>query len=337
MREAYFGVMMKGVQHVCRFIESFEEQDGDTTDLWLVFRSEGLSLKNYLYEATVDETFVSYHPGAFWRQYRSSPQGHSGIRELMRQLLEGIASCHDKNVTHRDVKPSNLIVHIPTHEEQQMDPSGEPVLKLADFGSAVDEYSTNNLYGLRGPSLDDETLDYAPPEVLFGDGIACDAMRPHSYDMWSSGVLLMELVLGTSKVFQVSGRTRAMISHRMHASSAEAIEQACLLRAMVELRIFPPEGGGERAKEGVAEKEDDETVVDNEIRGRDELGLGMPNIWAVRLLRRMLRWVPDERISAKRALDHAYFRKDGKGFPCAGDGNVEHEFEDECKDKGCGL
>jgi len=42
---------------------------------------------------------------------------------------------------------------------------GDPVLKLADFGSAVDVYSNEYLYGDVGPSQGEETLDYAPPEV----------------------------------------------------------------------------------------------------------------------------------------------------------------------------
>jgi serine/threonine protein kinase len=68
-------------------------------------------------------------------------------------------------VTHRDLKPSNLIVHFPSQVEVERDGMGDPVLKLADFGSAVDVYSNEYLYGDVGPSQGEETLDYAPPEV----------------------------------------------------------------------------------------------------------------------------------------------------------------------------
>ncbi len=32
-----------------------------------------------------------------------------------------------------------------------------------------------------------------------------------SYDMWSVGVIFLELILGTSRVFQIESRTRAVI------------------------------------------------------------------------------------------------------------------------------
>jgi hypothetical protein len=57
---------------LCRFVESFEESHGDTTDLWLVFCSEGLSLSHYLYDASTSDGYVLYSPSAFWSQYRRS-------------------------------------------------------------------------------------------------------------------------------------------------------------------------------------------------------------------------------------------------------------------------
>ena len=41
-------------------------------------------------------------------------------------------------------------------------------LRLIDFGSAVDSYSLQHLYGSEGPTSDQLTLEYAPPEALFG-------------------------------------------------------------------------------------------------------------------------------------------------------------------------
>jgi hypothetical protein len=90
------------------------------------------------------------------------------------------------------------------------------------------------------------------------------------------------------------------------------------------------------------------------LRRRDPLGLGMPDEWAVKLLRRLLRWNAEERITAQRALQHAFFQPDrirkagfrtsasisdedgGKskadmsssGFRC-GTGSVEYEFADD--------
>ena len=41
------------------------------------------------------------------------PQGEETLRELLRQMLAALATVHAANVTHRDVKPENLLVRAP--------------------------------------------------------------------------------------------------------------------------------------------------------------------------------------------------------------------------------
>ena len=85
---------------------------------------------------------VHYTASDMWTRTRASPEGPGTLRTLIRQLIEGVADCHRRNVTHRDLKPENLIVHIPTPDEvEQGGSAAKPVLKLADFGSAVNEES----------------------------------------------------------------------------------------------------------------------------------------------------------------------------------------------------
>ena len=43
---------------------------------------------------------------------------------------------------------------------------GDLHLRLIDFGSALDKHSVEQLYGSNGPSDDEQTAEYAPPEVL---------------------------------------------------------------------------------------------------------------------------------------------------------------------------
>ena len=43
--------------------------------------------------------------------------------------------------------------------------------------------------------------DYAPPEVVFAQtDVPLSYIRPQSYDLWSVGVVFLELVLASSKV-----------------------------------------------------------------------------------------------------------------------------------------
>lgn len=46
------------------------------------------------------------------------------------------------------------------------------------------------------------------------------------YDMWSVGVVILELVLGTPDVFQVSSRTRALLDQHLEGWSESLKELA---------------------------------------------------------------------------------------------------------------
>lgn len=60
------------------------------------------------------------------------------------------------------------------------DEHASPVLlKVADFSSAVDEGAmAAGLYGATGPTQDEETPLYAPPEVLFDTKVSAPRQRP---------------------------------------------------------------------------------------------------------------------------------------------------------------
>lgn len=96
----------------------------------------------------------------------------SQIKGYMMQLLKGLDYCHSREVLHRDVKGSNLLI----------DNGGN--LKIADFGLARN-------YGEKGRKYTNRviTLWYRPPELLLG------ANEYGAYvDMWSVGCLLAELM-----------------------------------------------------------------------------------------------------------------------------------------------
>jgi serine/threonine protein kinase len=138
-------------------------------------------------------------------------------------------------------------------------------VRLCDFGSAVDAESITRLYPAGGPSQAEGSREWAPPEVLFG-ALPFHAPDPRTYDMWSIGVLFLELLLGTHQVFRVDDRTRAIIETNFGTGSSsspqlswhsllcllpapatagepeETREKAVLFRAFVEydLRAPPP-------------------------------------------------------------------------------------------------
>ncbi|KAJ3339683.1 hypothetical protein HDU93_007909 [Gonapodya sp. JEL0774] len=96
------------------------------------------------------------------------------IKQLMYQLLKGIAFCHDHRVLHRDLKPQNLLIN----------KKGE--LKLGDFGLA-------RAFGIPVRSYSNEvvTLWYRAPDVLMGS-----RQYSTSIDMWSAGCIMAEMAFG---------------------------------------------------------------------------------------------------------------------------------------------
>jgi hypothetical protein len=92
------------------------------------------------------------------------------IREVVRQLAEGLKSLHDAGIVHRDLKPENVLVR-------------GSQLVITDFGlSKVIEQSVVFASSSR-------TLAYAAPESLSGQ------VSP-ARDWWSLGMITRELVTG---------------------------------------------------------------------------------------------------------------------------------------------
>jgi serine/threonine protein kinase len=209
-REIYFGSILKGDVLFSRFETFFFDED----DYWLVFRDEGISLNNLLYAITNRDINPVLQPSVYWKKMRTTQSGKDTLKGIMHQLIKGVSALHSRTILHRDLKPSNILINT----------ENEPRLVIADFSSAVCNQSmTRHLYEPNGPSQLEETDKYSPPEVLrSGDDLvplAFDIEHPYSYDIWSIGVIFLELILGTEEVFSVDQRTAAMIQHRMRGAS----------------------------------------------------------------------------------------------------------------------
>jgi len=87
-----------------------------------------------------------------------------------KQLLTGLRTLHSLGVIHRDIKPDNLLC------------TEDGVLKIADFGWCADATSA--------PTTLAGTFQYMAPEVLKNHP------QTEKADVWSSGVVLFELLTG---------------------------------------------------------------------------------------------------------------------------------------------
>ncbi|KAM7253902.1 hypothetical protein ACFE04_031584 [Oxalis oulophora] len=326
-------VFEEGLNHIARYIESFESK---SNEIWLVFCHEGISLSKLMY--TVEEADSNQdnsekakhiqilHPSKWWRWLKTTEAGKEEMRNLIWQLLIALKSCHDRNITHRDIKPENMVICFEDQESGRClkgTPTGDQnvsaKMRIIDFGSAIDKFTLKNLYGSTGPSRAEQTDEYAPPEAFLNSswyqGPTTETLK---YDMWSVGVVILEMIVGSPNVFQISALTRILLDHHLEGWNENIKELAYKLRSFMELCILVPGGSTKRFRTnhgGVspASWKCSEEFFSQQIKSRDPLKIGFPNVLVLRLVRQLLLWDPEDRLSVDDALRHPYFQPPPNG------------------------
>lgn len=107
--------------------------------------------------------------------YNNNYLNAQAMKEIIYQISFGIYILHFNNIIHNDIKPTNILI------------DADYKIKIADFGSAIYQ----NIYRINNISHS-YTKAYAPPEFLNGNLI-----RDQKSDIWSLGVLIVELCLET--------------------------------------------------------------------------------------------------------------------------------------------
>ena len=136
-------------------------------NLYMVFEHLDMDLKKHM---------ETYKKKSEARRRTDFPEDQGLPEELsksyLRQLLDGIAYCHDRRILHRDLKPQNLLI----------DSNGR--IKLCDFGLA-------RVFSLpmRNYTHEVVTLWYRAPEILLGSKSYTMAV-----DVWSLGLIFAEML-----------------------------------------------------------------------------------------------------------------------------------------------
>lgn len=109
--------------------------------------------------------------------------GEDAGREITRQILEAVKYIHSKGISHRDLKPDNILI-------EQDDPV---LVKVTDFGLAKVQGNGTFMKTFCG------TLAYVAPEVIGGKDVEPNEER-NEYsslvDMWSMGCLVYVILTG---------------------------------------------------------------------------------------------------------------------------------------------
>ncbi len=139
-----------------------------------------------------------------------------------------------------------------------------------------------------------------------------------------------------------------MIETRLHGQPHEIIERAVLFRSFLEYCIYPATADirnsnknqhnrhrhRHRRRRRDRDRDDgsssgvcSDAILADKLRQVDQLHVGITDPWLLKLIRALLMWNPDDRISAADALQHAYFTQPYRCDVCAEEYPTRGEWE----------
>jgi dual-specificity kinase len=245
------------------------------------------------------------------------PFPNSQIQNFARQLLTSVAFLHDLNLVHTDLKPENILLCNSTYQTftyNRKIPSSstgtsrqatqrrvllDTEIQLIDFGSATfqDEYHSSVV----------STRHYRAPEIIMGLGWSFPC------DIWSIGCILVEFFTGDA-LFQTHDNLE-------HLAMMEAVVGTRIDSHLVQAvnKMTTRSGGNPASKYFKRLKLDYPTV--ETTRGSRKFVKAMRLLEEIipsntqflknflDLLKKMFVYDPSQRITAKQALNHPFFKE----------------------------
>jgi len=192
------------------------------------------------------------------------------VKRLLHQLLDAVAYCHRRGVYHRNLKPKHLLIEM--EEPGNMDTAN---LKIADFALVRSSGLPRRTYTAKVV-----TLWYRAPEILMGV-----TRYSHAVDTWSVGCVFAEMVLGRP----------------LFTGSSEIDQLFQLFSTLGTPTEENWPGFTGLPNYGFAFPNWPGKPMERIIPSVDLCDLGRD------LLRKLLRYNPEERMTAEQALSHPFF------------------------------
>ena len=189
-----------GLSSIARLLSVVEENK----DSWLVYEVGKQALGSLMFDVKGEffrgeRIYNVFHKDFFI----ALAQDLTILKDFLRLMAEVLDSLQERKVVHADLKPDNILIEITGRRISS--------LKLIDFGSSfLFEEAT---------SITATTPEYLAPEVLMyleSRGVVNTAanqtslfkmQRPWSYDMWSLGAILLEILSGVPIWMSLKCRT----------------------------------------------------------------------------------------------------------------------------------
>jgi serine/threonine protein kinase len=193
------------------------------------------------------------------------------LRNIGRQILEGLIQLHSAGYNHNDLKPDNIMI------------AGD-IVYLIDFGLTLPIGTA--------PEFQVQTACYRAPEVALGSSPS------HKSDMWSFGAILLKMLLGRV-VFDCRYDDNSLVLHVITKALKKRIPKAMAEGSCWKDLLFRP--GYHSLKPCLYPEELSMTrPFNSSLRGDDKTSFRD-------LLNGLLEYNPTHRFSAEEALKHPFF------------------------------
>lgn len=198
----------------------------------------------------------------------NQPLSTTHVKVFVYQILRGLKYLHSAKIIHRDIKPANLLVN------------ANCCLKICDFGLVRDDDSTQAM------TQDVSTQYYRAPEMLMGA-----RHYTTSVDVWATGCVLAEL-LNRRILFQANSPIQQLdlIMEAVGTPNVDDMRFACEAAKSYILRKAP--------QKSEVNAQALECLSSADYCKED----------AVQLLRILLVFNPDKRVTASKALQSNYVK-----------------------------
>ena len=182
-----------GIRSIAKLLDQIEERH----DLWLVYELGGKCLGKILAEVKGEfykgERIYNVAHQIF---YKSLATNKDILATLIRKVSETFVVLSKFGIVHSDIKPDNILIQMNSAQTEILG------IKLIDFGSAFQFHNVAQMSATTPEYLAPEILEYLEERQKNAKSNAVSAAQlnkasqPWSFDVWSLGIILLEIVTG---------------------------------------------------------------------------------------------------------------------------------------------